>query len=87
MHRLLADPGLGIEASDALRTQVLTSLIVKSESRSLVVDAGSLDRTGISDRLRNSYQSRLPELEPNAPPFEVAYERVRQYYINLPWSE
>lgn len=86
IHRLLADPGLDIEENSELRIQVLQSLIAKSASRSLTVGAESLDRKEIFDRLRSSYQSRLPELEPNAPSFDIAYDRVRLYYASLPWQ-
>lgn len=86
VHQLLADVGLGVEENDELRVQVLHSLTSKSASRSLAVNSESLDREEISNRLRESYQSRLPEIEPNSPPFDIAYERVRQYYVSLPWQ-
>lgn len=86
IHRLLADSGLAIEEDDELRVQVHQSLIAKSTARALTVDIDSLDRGEIVKRLDVSYQDRLPELEANAPTFDIAYKRVRQYYVSLPWQ-
>lgn len=65
---------------------ILNSLIVKSESRDLMVDIHSLCDPEIIERSRHDYDLLEKEIEGSLLPFDEAYEIVNNFYKSLPWE-
>lgn len=69
------------------RSEILGKLIKASSERDLEVHKRSMD----SEELRQRSRARYHELEAlighEPPPFEAAYERVRAFFVSLPWDE
>lgn len=72
-------------ASEDLKKKILDSLLVKSESRKLVVDRDSLGDSEIIKRSMDDYGTLADEIEGELPHFDEVYGVVREYYEGLPW--
>lgn len=73
--------------SEEEKKKILKSLIRKSESRELIVDANSLRLPGIVERSANDYDQLQSEIVGNLPGFKKAYSKLRDFYESLPWLE
>jgi len=85
IHRLLIDSALAVESNEELRSQVHLSLVEKSATRDIGLDAYSIRADTLMERLERNYGDLRLTVE-SLPPFEDAYERVARYYESLPWS-
>ena len=72
---------------EELKKTVLESLILKSNSRNLKVDRLSLRDEDVVRRSKVDYENLAHEIDGDLPPFEEAYDGIRDYYESLPWDD
>lgn len=85
IHMLLTNPSLAIEPDTGLRTEVLLSLIEKSNSRHILVNRLSMRDEKLKNRAKSEYHYLGETISDTLPDFDEAYERVKNYYESLPW--
>ena len=73
------------EIDDALCAQIFGIFIAKCQSRQLEPTRASLDDPKIKERASNGWQAMKLELG-ELPDFEGCFERVSDFYRNLPWN-
>ncbi len=73
--------------SNEEKKKILKSLLRKSESRELNVDANSLRLPSIMERSATDYDQLRSEIAGNLPPFEKAYSTLRDFFESLPWCQ
>ena len=73
------------EIDEALCAQIFGIFIAKCQSRQLEPTRASLDDPKIKERSSNDWQAMKLELG-ELPDFEGCFERVSDFYRNLPWN-
>lgn len=71
----------------ALKIIIYRSLLIKAQSRQLVIDKDSLADEEIVERSKSEYSTLADEIDGKLPPFEEVYTTVRNYYETLPWGK
>jgi len=72
--------------SDEVKELVLRSLIEKSRSRRIIVNASTLQDDEVRRRAESDYKYLASEIAGPLPRFSESFERIKEYYANLPWS-
>lgn len=67
------------------RQDVLADLRIKCEDRDVPVSRDAFDDPAIAERAQRDYDTLQAEVEGELPDFNVAFQRVRDYYRALPW--
>lgn len=75
----------GYVSLDAHGTDVLRSLLMKSESRHITPEVHSLRDPEIVERSKAEYETLADEVEEPLPPFEEVFGVARDFYETLPW--
>jgi Nucleotidyl transferase AbiEii toxin, Type IV TA system len=70
-----------------LKIRIYRSLLIKAQSRQLVVNKDSLADDEIMERSKAEYATLADEIDGELPPFEEVYSAVRNYYEALPWGK
>lgn len=65
---------------------ILLALMEKSSDREIVPTARSFDDPKVKEFASREWNSMALELGEDLPVFEEAYERVRDFYLTLPWE-
>jgi predicted nucleotidyltransferase component of viral defense system len=72
--------------ADGFRKEVLDVLRIKAQDREVDCDRASFRNPELMARARQDYPTLRDELdEAELPDFDVAFQRVRDYYEALPW--
>jgi predicted nucleotidyltransferase component of viral defense system len=69
-----------------LKKSIHNSLIIKAESRDLIIDKNSLNDEEIIRRSQVDYKNLAQEIEGELPPFDEVFQIVIEYYLSLPWG-
>ena len=68
------------------KTEILETLILKAESRKLIINQKSMDNTKIRNRSKQSYNTIQDEILGELPDFDKAYDMIQNFYESLPWE-
>lgn len=69
------------------RTALLAAIRESCDSRNVEVDASSMMHDEIRRRARQEFDQLLYELDRDLPDFDEMFDRVSDFYTNLPWDE
>jgi predicted nucleotidyltransferase component of viral defense system len=69
-----------------LKKSIHNSLIIKAESRDLIIGKNSLNDEEIIRRSQVDYKNLAQEIEGELPPFDEVFHLVNEYYTSLPWN-
>jgi len=86
IYRLFED-GFLDDTDTFLKWEILTSLMIKSESRNIKIDKNTLDDEDIIRRSKAEYGSLKQEIQGELPPFDIVFSTVKRYYKSLPWPD
>jgi hypothetical protein len=76
----------GLLIGKDIKSRILKSFLIKSESRGLPVNNLSLRDEDVIKRSKTEYSSLADEIEIDLPPFEEIYKTVQEDYESLPWK-
>lgn len=84
------DLGLLIEGnqiSKSDKSEILGKLLRASAERGVSVHQSAMDSEALRLKSRERYDELGALIGHEPPPFESAYERVRSFFVSLPWDE
>ncbi len=67
------------------RNKIYLSLLEKSKARNISPAIDSLEDTEIRQRAEADYYTLADEVEGELPDFDLAYEKILEFYKSLPW--
>lgn len=72
--------------NDELQSTILTKLIEKCHSHDVVVKPNTIDNSEIRKRAKSEWETLKLEIE-EVPDFDLCFERIAEFYRQLPWSK